>query len=72
MTENISPPALQAIANLAKPCPPPDLENWRDMCPAHPDQPWPCNETKIAWLARGLDVTEQTRAAFAALRSPRG
>lgn len=62
--------ALEEIARRISPCPPPDVFNGYDICPTHPSSGWPCSNTEAAWLARGLDRTEQVKAALAAIRPP--
>lgn len=60
---------LERIASLISPCPPPDVFEGMDRCPVHGGD-WPCNTTKAAWLARGLDRSEAQRAAIDALPKP--
>ena len=66
---------LRAVADLLAPCDPPDLTDPGDLtgthprtgqgpsCPDHPDQPWPCDLTRAAWLARGLHPATEADAA---------
>jgi hypothetical protein len=49
------------IAGLVKPCPPPDMLGGRDLCPCGQGVSWPCGQTRVAWLARGLDPDQETR-----------
>jgi hypothetical protein len=56
---------LKKIAELVHPCPAPDVANGYDLCPVHAGSAWPCDLTKVAWIARGLNVGEQVRAAMA-------
>jgi len=44
-----------------QPCPPPDMLAGQDMCPGHPQERWPCQDTRIAWRARGLDPDTEAR-----------
>lgn len=60
---------LDQIARLIHPCPAPDVANGYDLCPVHPRSSWPCNSTKAAWLARGIDVRQQVRNAMNAARA---
>lgn len=55
---------LESIAALISPCPAPDVANGYDLCPVHQGSVWPCDTTKAAWLARGMNVKEQVRAAM--------
>jgi hypothetical protein len=43
---------LATIAERVSPCPAPDVSQGRDQC-AHGT--WPCEQTEVAWLARGTD-----------------
>lgn len=60
---------LERIASLVPPCPPPDVFGGMDRCPNHGGR-WPCAQTEANWLARGLDRSEQQRAALDALPKP--
>jgi hypothetical protein len=60
---------LQQIAQRLTPCPIPDVSEGWDLC-AH-GLPWPCPSTEAAWLARGLDRTEQVGAQLGWLRGER-
>jgi hypothetical protein len=46
---------LTVIADLLRPCPPPDLAGGYDMCPCGYGGSWPCSVTRAAWIARGLN-----------------
>jgi hypothetical protein len=60
---------LQQIAQRVTPCPVPDITGGWDLC-AH-GLPWPCPTTEAAWIARGLDPTEQIHASMAWLHGER-
>jgi hypothetical protein len=50
---------LAAIAARVSPCPAPDVSQGMDQC-AHGT--WPCDQTEVAWLARGTGrETEMTK-----------
>jgi hypothetical protein len=52
---------LHAISHLIYPCDVPDVWDGYDQCPCGWGT-WPCDKTRAAWLARGLDpATEQQR-----------
>lgn len=55
---------LDQIAGLIYPCPAPDVANGYDLCPTHPGWPWPCYNTKAAWIAQGLDEKAEVKAAM--------
>ncbi|GLZ36341.1 hypothetical protein Lesp02_85280 [Lentzea sp. NBRC 105346] len=57
------PDVLDRIADLVPACPPPDIAQGYDPCPCGRGQSWPCSLTRAAWLARGLDVHDEIRAA---------
>lgn len=52
---------LEEIAQRTLPCPTPDLLTGITLCPCGTGEPWPCQDTEVAWLARGLDPAEQVR-----------
>lgn len=56
---------LKTIAALISPCPPPDIAGGYDLCPCGRGSTWPCPTTRVAWLAAGLDPTEEARAVCA-------
>lgn len=60
---------LQQIAQRISPCPVPDVSEGWDLC-AH-GVPWPCPSTEAAWIARGLDLSDQLRACQAWVRGER-
>jgi hypothetical protein len=51
----------ERIADLVSPCPPPDMLAGWDLCPCGRGGSWPCDLTRVAWLARGLDPKTETR-----------
>ncbi|TYB71220.1 hypothetical protein FXF51_01930 [Nonomuraea sp. PA05] len=57
---------LERIARLVPPCPPPNVHEGYDLCPLH-GVPWPCPDTQVNWLARGLDLVEAQRKHIDAL-----
>lgn len=46
---------LALIAQLIRPCRPPDIAAGYDLCPCRTGVTWPCNQTTAAWLASGQD-----------------
>jgi hypothetical protein len=54
------------IAGLISPCPEPGITDGRDLCPCGSGQVWPCDQTRAAWLAAGLDPDEEVRKVIAA------
>ena len=54
---------LARIAALIHPCPAPDVLNGEDLCSGH-REPWPCDLTTAAWLARRIDPAAAVRAAI--------
>jgi hypothetical protein len=63
---------LRLIADLAEPCPPPDLLGGWDMCPCGRGVSWPCDHTRVAWLARGLDPDLEARQIVRAIMQSAG
>lgn len=52
------------IADLIHPCSPyPDVINGYEICTCGRGV-WPCPVTKAAWLARGLHIHTETKAAM--------
>jgi hypothetical protein len=54
---------LAAVVELLglRPCTPPDFCEGFDMCTCQSGAAWPCNRTRAAWLAFGLDVDDERR-----------
>jgi hypothetical protein len=64
---------VQIAGLLPAPCCEPGIADGNDQCPCGSGQVWPCNITRAAWLARGLDpdaeirkVLDKAKAAIAA------
>jgi len=55
------------LAKIAKllpgPCPPPDIAGGFDLCPCRSGGAWPCDATRAAWLAMGIDEDAEVRKA---------
>ena len=49
-------------------CGPPDIVNGYDMCPCGRGEAWPCEITRAAWIARGLDVDHEVTTYLRSLR----
>ena len=65
---------LAKIAELLPgPCPPPDIAGGFDLCPCGYGGAWPCDQTRAAWLATGVDgdaeVQKACRAAAAEMEA---
>jgi hypothetical protein len=54
------------LAELLQPCPAPDTMAGFDLCPCLYGGSWPCQTTRAAWLARGLDPATEVRRVLAA------
>jgi hypothetical protein len=44
-----------------RPCPMPDGAGGMDLCPCDSGAAWPCNRTRAAWIAGGLDPEAERR-----------
>lgn len=54
---------------LPFPCLPPSIANGYDRCTCGSGQVWPCNLTRAAWLAAGLDPLTEMRKVTARVLS---
>ena len=60
---------LAAITELLpRPCPAPDIAGGYDRCTCGSGQVWPCNLTRAAWIAAGLDPRAEMDRVFAEVR----
>lgn len=61
--------AMAAIAEVLRPCAPPDFCEGFDMCTCQTGRAWPCDRTRAAWMALGLDVDTERRRIVAEQRA---
>lgn len=58
---------LAGIVERTTPCYPPSIaDGYSDCCIG---VTWPCEQTEVAWLARGLDPLEEVAKVLAAVRT---
>lgn len=62
---------LTVIADLLRPCPPPDIARGYGMCSCGYGGSWLCPITKAAWIAQGLNPDTEIDKAITQAKAER-